>query len=261
MARKKMISEARNSGGEWLHTYAGTVTLLLTFFILLSSMSSLDAYQFNMLVSQLMHASGTSSQIMLSGVAGGGYHEAAPLEKAEAEPETAVTPDLREVSGRIERYAEQAGIAEFASVSYGDGYVFVRLADDMLFEPNSTVLNQLGREILQHIGSDLRAAQNQYGMISVHGHTAAIPDGAQYGMSDRMFSSEKANAVLAVFEDVAGIDSEKLFAIGWDRARPLGAGSNSTEEGRRENGRVEILISTENLLWEQLDNIYAKLVE
>ena len=43
MARKKRNSGGGLRGDEWMATYADTVTLLLTFFVLLYSMSSVDA--------------------------------------------------------------------------------------------------------------------------------------------------------------------------------------------------------------------------
>ena len=39
-----------DSSGTWLNTYADMVTLMLTFFILLFSMSTIDSTKFNMIV-------------------------------------------------------------------------------------------------------------------------------------------------------------------------------------------------------------------
>ncbi len=50
-----------------------------------------------------------------------------------------------------------------------------------------------------------------------------------------------------------------MNATTWGKNMPFT--SNDTEEGRSKNRRIEILISTENLLSEQLDNVYEKLVE
>ena len=43
MARKKKSSDGGITGDEWLGTYSDCVTLLLTFFVLLYSMSTVDA--------------------------------------------------------------------------------------------------------------------------------------------------------------------------------------------------------------------------
>ena len=43
MARNKKNKSGGLRGDEWMATYADTVTLLLTFFVLLYSMSSIDS--------------------------------------------------------------------------------------------------------------------------------------------------------------------------------------------------------------------------
>src|SRR3712207_996601 len=51
MARKKKNNGGGPSGEEWLQTYSDTVTLLLTFFVLLYSFSSVDAQKFKQVAS------------------------------------------------------------------------------------------------------------------------------------------------------------------------------------------------------------------
>ena len=97
MARKKIASRC-TAGGQWLYAYAGTVTVLLAVLLLLLSMSALDVYRFNTLVSHLMQASGKSVKITANAAVENG--EVIPRE-AEAGPDA---PGLRELSANIEEH-------------------------------------------------------------------------------------------------------------------------------------------------------------
>ena len=59
---KKQRDEGGGSG-EWLNTYADLVTLLLTFFIMLFSMSTLQQEAFDQLVEGLKGPPGTESSV------------------------------------------------------------------------------------------------------------------------------------------------------------------------------------------------------
>ncbi len=96
-------------------------------------------------------------------------------------------------------------MADSVEISKGEGYVFIRLMDDMLFEPNRSVLKPEDREILQFVGNGIKSVQVDSKMISIHGHTAAIPNNPDYEVNDCILSAGRADAVL-VFYDVVGID-------------------------------------------------------
>ncbi len=257
MARRK-APESGGSSSEWLNTYADMVTLLLTFFILLFSMSSLDASKFNLIVKAFSQPGDAADVIVIDGATDTeGTRGLTPTG-----PEQEVDQvEMEEVFQKIAEMIEQSEMSESVDVETSEGQLFMRFRDDMMFEPNSAVLRPETTEMFRRIGNDVKTIQNQCEMISIHGHTAAIPDNPDYPVSDRILSTDRANAVLTVFEDNVGIAPEKLFAVGWGKTRPISPDSNNTEDGRAQNRRVEILISSENLLAEQLDNVYEKLVE
>lgn len=257
MARKKRESGGPGSG-DWLNTYADMVTLLLTFFILLFSMSSLDAAKFNMLVTAFASDGESSDKIIIRGEASGTEQNADQSESADLE-----ITDLEEIFQLLSQMVQDAGQADSVSVSKGEGYVFIQFMDDMLFEPNSSILKAQDRALLDFVGTSIKQVQDDAIFINIVGHTAAIPEQPDYQVSDRILSTERANAVLMYFEDDIGVDPLKMFATGYGKWKPLPEyADNATEESRSKNRRVEILISSEgNSLSKQLDNIYEKLVE
>lgn len=258
MARKKRSGGGGPGSGDWLNTYADMVTLLLTFFILLYSMSSLDAAKFNMLVTAFASDSDSSDKIILRGEATGESQTAS--NSFDGEPHE--IDDLNDIFQYLQQMVEEQGLQDSVSVSRGEGYVFIQFMNDMLFEPNSAVLKPQHRDLIQFVGEAIKAVQGDAESINIVGHTAAIPENPDYAVSDRLLSTERANAVLMYFEDVTLIDPTKLFATGYGKWKPLPHADNNTEEGRGMNRRVEILISSEsNSLSEQLDNAYEKLVE
>lgn len=256
MARKKLESGGGPGSGDWLNTYADMVTLLLTFFILLYSMSSLDAAKFNMMVSAFASDTDSSSKIVIQGERTGDTQTGSISVPTDGSTEPI---DLEDIFRQLTAYVESQNLSDSINVSKGEGYVFIRFMDDMLFEPNSAILKPADKEILKFMGNGIKSVQAGTKLIQIHGHTAAIPSDPNYAVSDRLLSSSRANAVLMYFEDDIGIDPMKLQSVAWGKTKPFA--TNDTEEGRSKNRRVEILISSENLLSDQLDNVYEKLAE
>lgn len=255
MAREKKTMDSPDDSGSWMNTYADMVTLLLTFFILLYSMSSVDSSKFNMLVTAFSSDGESSDIVIIRGEATGDEQKGIPLEEGSLSED-----DMEGIFQLLQEAIGSQGLEDSVQVAMGDGEVLVRFMDNMLFEPNSSTLLAKDREILGFIGDALKSVQDSTSSITIVGHTAAIPDNPDYEVSDRLLSAERANRVLVYFEDEVGIDGSKLFATAYGKWKPIA--SNDTPEGMQKNRRVEILVSSENYsLSEQLDNVYEKLVE
>jgi chemotaxis protein MotB len=253
VARKKAASGGGPGSGDWLNTYADMVTLLLTFFILLFSMSRMDAEKFNLMVEAFASAGRSSDVLTIEGVA---------TEQSEYSGHdidmNAQSGEITDIVAAIKAAIQAQNLQDSVSVSQVGNDVFIRFMDDMLFEPNSAVLRPSDRELLQFVGDSIKSVENKARMIAVHGHTAAIPGNPDYEVNDWQLSSARADTVVNFFEQSVGIDPIKMQALTWGKNKPFT--SNETEEGRSKNRRIEIHISTDNPIADQLDNIYENLV-
>jgi len=249
-----------DSSGTWLNTYADMVTLMLTFFILLFSMSTIDSTKFNMIVKAFSEST-SKDMIVILGREGPNDYDAATAQGPDVFEEDVEVKDLTDIFMAISDYIEQNNMQDSVRISQGDGFIFIQFMDNLLFEPNSARLKSSDLDLLNFVGMGIKSVQDQLKLVRIDGHTAAIPEDPYYPVSDRLLSSERANSVLMYFEDVIGIRPELLVQMGYGKQVPLPGNTNSTDEERSKNRRVEIYISTENDLREQLDNIYEKLVE
>lgn len=267
MARRKKASSGGGGGGDWLNTYADMVTLLLTFFILLFSMSSLDASKYDMLVAAFASkGSDSSAKIVLNGLMEGQNQDGLAPQGTEEQGEVPnenqkMTKEdaMNQIYEAIQKAVKEQGLEDSISVSKGEDYVFIRFMNNMLFEANRSVLKQSDKDILKFVGDSIKSVENYAEMISIHGHTAQVLHDPNYPVNDWELSAARALAVLMFFEEQSNVEPSKLLSIGWGKNQPIA--DNDTEEGRSQNRRVEILISGDNLLSEQLDNIYEKLVQ
>lgn len=229
---KQRRKPAEGGSNEWLNTYADMVTLLLCFFILLFTMSSIDAEKWKTLIRAFQDPSQLENIV--------NENNGSNTETTGVEPEI---EDLTYLKDHIEELINQSVFSADVQLLGSESIVFLRLSNNLLFSGDSAVLRQSTIEFLDLVGDALKEYEEDIMFVRINGHTATVDE--PRNVSDRILSTERANAVLMYLEDVKGIAPNKLIAMGYGKNYPID--TNDTEEGRSKNRRVEILVMGKSL--------------
>lgn len=242
--RKRKQEDSGGGGGDWLNTYADMVTLLLCFFVMLLASSNQDQDKWEQLVKAFSKFADDPQQIVINPAEEGDALAASEGSKPEGDVgndqlNEGLPQDFEDLYSYLKKYVEDNGLSDSVSLSKSDNHVFVRFKDNIFFNPNSAVLKNSSYDILKFIGEGLKSIEDKIMMIKVNGHTASVQN-VNYHVSDRDLSTDRANAVLDFFEMKTQIQPNKLIATGFGKNFPIA--TNDTEEGRRQNRRVELVI-------------------
>ena len=230
MARKRRRDSS--GGASWLETYSDMVTLLLTFFIMLYAMSTIDAQKYAMIVQAF--SKGNQVEETIDDLSGNGKMDGGSVEIEEADEE-----DIDQLYQMLKNYVDENNLSESVEISKSEEYVFIRFSDDITFKGYSNILNQSGKEILDVLANGLDLVEEYIEEVIIAGHTAEVEK--DKSNIDRTLSTDRANAVLQYLEGKNVIDPANYLAIGYGLYSPIA--DNSTPEGRAKNRRVEIYIS------------------
>lgn len=239
MARKPQ-EEDRNDG--WKDTYGDMVTLLLCFFVLLYSMSSVNSEKWEAFVKAFSNPGEDTAQVVLTPSSEKGDHMVPGNELqdgAGAQPIDEPPTDFENLLEYLEEYVEQNEMQDSVSLAGNEGVVYVRYQNSLFFRPDSSVLMDEARPNLDFLGESLKTLEDQIWLISISGHTASVQSD-NYGVSDWMLSVERAGTVAMYFEDNFDISPKLLRPIGFGKNYPID--TNDTPEGREHNRRVELVI-------------------
>lgn len=141
---------------------------------------------------------------------------------------TVITQDIIEVE------PPELGMVTAQSMNeniVADGHIAVY---DINFEPDKAVIRDNSSSVLKVVADYLNSHKNM--KFFIVGHAAGIGD-FNKGMK---LSEERAKAVLNELVSKYGADKKQLAAYGVGALCPLA--SNATEEGRKRNRRVEIVV-------------------
>jgi chemotaxis protein MotB len=236
MARKKRIDSG--GGASWMETYSDMVTLLLTFFILLYAMSTIDAQKYATIVASfskemnpVVYYTQGSPEENVSGSEGDINYDESEVEE----------DDLDALYTLLKQYVDDNELNGQVEIQRSQEYVFIRFSDDVTFRGYSDILEPRGKAILDVLAEGLKTVDPYIEEVIIAGHTAEV----QYDKTDidRSLSTDRANVVLRYLEDKNVISPAKYLAIGYGLYSPIA--DNSTPEGRAKNRRVEIYISRE----------------
>ena len=270
MAKKKK-DEGGGGGGApaWMATFSDLMNLLLCFFVLLFSMSSVEESKWEQVVASMTSAfsifSSGSTSIGSGSLVGIGTSQLSNLDEyysSMGQSSEDNGKDLIESGDTEKDIAEQvaeAGRAETQEMVdkisemteryniYGDvnvsmdpegRYVELTVSGSMLFDSGSAALKNDCLPLLSKVGDILKVYSDHF--IDIIGHTDNVPMNSSRYKSNKELSSARAISVSEYLVDEKGIDIGKLSWTGRGEYEPIA--SNSTSEGRAMNRRVEVRI-------------------
>lgn len=119
--------------------------------------------------------------------------------------------------------------------------VFVSISEKMLFETGSYEVSRQAGGVLEKVARILSSRPDL--KIMVEGHTDSIAINNHRIADNWELSVLRATAVTRVLTAKHGIDASRIIAAGRGHHDPVA--SNATEEGRRKNRRIRIIILPE----------------
>lgn len=223
--------------GSWMDTYGDMVTLLMCFFVMLYSMSSLDQQKWQIFVKSIFPNSNEEEEIAINENISEGVYDVSGNLQTEQEIEDA---ELDELWLSLVNALNTNGI-EGATVSRGEGYTFIAFENQAFFNGDSSTLTPEATRILDVFCDALAPQAERISQIEIMGHTSqADPNSPNNPRTDRMLSSLRSAEVAAYIQLKDIIDPSKLVGISYGQFRPVD--TFETQEGRAKNRRVEFLI-------------------
>lgn len=258
---RRRFQEEHTSHEAWAIPYGDLVTLLLAFFVVMYSISSVNAGKYRVVADSLSDAFGGPPRAMKS------------LKLVEATPRTspagasagiarlkaavamqppvvrqvassAATQAAREATTRqLQSIGDRIGDAlsglvqqNLVHVRRGEDYLEVEIQSDLLFPSGSAAPSSAAVDTVQRLGEVLRDERNA---IRVEGYTDDQQITSAAYASNWELSSARAAAVLHVLVD-AGVAPVRLSMAGFGEFQPVA--DNTDAAGRNANRRVMLVI-------------------
>ncbi len=267
MAKKP--EEPPKGAPAWQSTFADLMNLLLCFFVLLFSMSSIEREKFEAVAASFSQAfnifdggevsfgegaligDGVSQLNELNiyvnsmGMIDDANKNKSKVNEGEGDTEDTQKEALEEQLEASEKLAEQiaealeaTGITDQVELNFTSQYVQLTLQGAILFDSGEVVIKEEAKPILDKVGAILERYAG--GTIEIEGHTDNVPmHGAKYSNNDEL-SSGRALSVFNYLIENTSLDPARIMHTG--RGEYVPVATNETPEGRSKNRRVEIRI-------------------
>ncbi len=210
----------------WMVTFGDLMSLLLCFFVLLLSFSTMDPAMFKEVSGSLEKAFGVQKQEITFDIPKG-----IDIIAREFNPVFSVDIVLERIKSTIKLELIKGEV----EVEALEDRVVLRMLDDITFPPGSDELQERAKPILDNIRTIIETVPAD---VMVSGHTDDSPPSGGF-KSNWHLSAARAATVVQYLLAPGTIAPERLAAIGYGDALPRYP--NDTPEHRAKNRRVEIV--------------------
>ena len=271
MAKKKP-EEAPAGSPAWMATFSDLMNLLLCFFVMLFSMSTIAEDKLEEIVASMnssfsifsggataigdgiLVSNGVSQLNELSeyinsvGKAADSDSEVTDLKENDNEPqgieemlekiEEHKLGENEETAETIAEAVKESNLMDQIEITFTAQYVQLSMKGALLFDSGSAELKEEAKNLLDKVGVILERYAD--GVIEIEGHTDNVPMHSARYASNEELSDARALSVFYYLAENTTLDPASLKHAGMGDRVPIA--DNSTPEGRSKNRRVEIKI-------------------
>jgi chemotaxis protein MotB len=217
----------------WVVTFGDMMSLLLCFFVLIISFSTMDVIKYRSLVGSLRSALGAQSAVSQKVIAG----RQTAVSLGEFQPgRQSMTEE--ELENDLVAAVEEEGMTGEATLHRTDRGIVLRVRQSVMFEPGSARILPESMQLLKKVALVCRYFPRT---VYVEGHTDNIPVQSELYPSNWELSAARACAAVRFLLDMEHLPPEKFVASGLAATVPIASGHS--EEARAKNRRVEFVFS------------------
>lgn len=226
----------------WLTTFNDLVTLLMVFFVLLFTMSTVDTRK----IQDFQYALQSGLGVLETG-------KKVAISVKQTQPVSDMSHIMTQAEGEQNRKGNSPSGKEMLDsirqlikadvdikVTHTHQGTRLSFEDQVLFDFGRARINPAGFALLDQIAGVLRKMPYA---VRVEGHTDNVPIQTRRFPSNWELSVARAVNVVKYFAEVSNIDPKRLSAVGYGESRPVAP--NDTPYDQAKNRRVEILLLTE----------------
>ena len=237
--------KSKNSGGynqdtsAWMVTFSDLIMLLLTFFVLILTMSSMDQKKLKEIFRHLQEAVGV---LEFSGF--GEVTSPVAFTRQIRDPDTRVMIDrsllenLFSASTEVEKKIKEAldEITKVAELSEDERGIVFSFRESVLFHPGDVKIRPEVEPFLDRLAETIDLCRNP---ILVTGHSCDTPLRSKVYGSNWELSLYRGLSVLSYFTDRRDLPPRRFMISAAGSSRPVSP--NDSPEGRAHNRRVEVI--------------------
>ena len=239
---KKHSAQAdEQNSSSWLTTFNDLITLLMVFFVLLFTMSSIDVKK----MGEFQYALQSGLGVLREG-------EQVGVDVQSQQPVKDMAHVNMQAEGATKARQQQSMQADIESamgtletvigirVTYTEQGARLGFEDSVFFDFGRAEIRSEGYAVLDKLAGVLKKMSYP---IRVEGHTDNVPIHTQRFPSNWELSTARAVNVVKYFADAGRIGPQRLSAVGYGESKPLVA--NDSRQQRAKNRRVEIVLIRE----------------
>lgn len=210
----------------WMTTFSDMVTLLMVFFVLIVSMSTVQQKKFEEALSYFQGQTGVLQQSAVVPSTSSPTTEPKTIERAQQFEEFIQKLRENDLEDKIQVNQTEEGL----HVVINDSVMF-RSGQAQIIDPARSILRMLSQALTEEVES-----------VVVEGHTDDRPIHTNTYPSNWELSAARAASVIRFMRNQPGaLDPGSYVALGYGEHQARA--SNATVRGRAQNRRVEILLS------------------
>lgn len=237
----KREKKPKKGAPAWMASFADLQQLLLVFFILLFSMSSVDENKFISAMASIQKALNTSGL----GLTDKGIEpdtEVIDIDKLTSMAElknTQVSQELLEAQEFLEsNELDGKKLSEYVSASKNEEGVILTIKDIMLFDSGSADIKSGSATLIEKLSPLISSKERE---IRVEGHTDNVPLRNTSKYRDNWeLSTARATKVASFIIDNNIIEPTKIAVAGYSEYRPIV--ENNSDENKSKNRRVDVVL-------------------